>query len=66
MEQSAQYLRYSETDKEETGLQLGPTATRGVLGTIYGNRVQQVRFPAQYPCDRQVDGTWMRHENRVH
>ena len=34
------YLRYSEMDKEETSPQLGPTATRGVLGTIYENRVE--------------------------
>ena len=33
------YLRYNETDKEQTGPQLGPMATRGVLGTIYENQV---------------------------
>ena len=33
--------------------QLGPTATRGVLGTIYRNRVQQARFPAQTTREHQ-------------
>ena len=36
----AKGVRAKETNKEENRFQLGPTATRGGLGTIHRNRVQ--------------------------
>ena len=36
----AEGVRAEETDKKENRSQLGPTATRGGLGTIHRNRVQ--------------------------
>ena len=47
-----------ETDKEENRFQLELTATRGGLGTIHRNQVQQARFPAQYPRDQKLLMQW--------